>query len=142
MTSARYVEMLNTFLGPELQRRGVEVSQLWFQLNGATAHTARMSMKRVQEMFPRRVISRFGDVHWPARSPDLSDCDSFLWEHLKERVYRSKPRATEELKQSIQHEIQTVPLEMMRRAMQNFRQRLEVCIHNEGQHLSDVVFHT
>lgn len=142
VTSARYVEMLNTFLGPELQRRGVEVSQLWFQQDGATAHTARMSMKRVQEMFPRRAISRFGDVHWPARSPDLSVCDFFLWGHLKDRVYRSKPRTTEELKQSIQHEIQTVPLEMIRRAMQNFRQRLELCIQNEGQHLSDVVFHT
>ena len=73
------VEMLNTFLGPKRQRRGVEASQLWFQQDGATAHTARISMKRVQEMFPRRVISRFGDVHWLARSPDLSVCDFFPW---------------------------------------------------------------
>ena len=53
VTSARYIEMLNTLLEPELQRRGVEASQLWFQQDGTTAHTARISMKRVQEMFPR-----------------------------------------------------------------------------------------
>ena len=141
VTSARYVQMLDTFLQPELQRRGVDVSQVWFQQDGATAHTARLSMTKVQEMFPHRVISRFGDVHWPARSPDLSVCDFFLWGHLKERVYRSKPRTTEELKHSIRHEIQSVPLEMIGRAMQSFRRRLELCIQNEGRHLSDVVFH-
>ena len=48
VTSARYVETLDTFLQPELQRRGVDVSQLWFLQDGATAHTARISMKKVQ----------------------------------------------------------------------------------------------
>ena len=30
-------------------------------------------------MFPQHVISRGGNVPWPARSPDLSACDYFLW---------------------------------------------------------------
>ena len=36
-------------------------------------------------LFPGRLISLRGDVEWPARSPDLSPCDVFLWGYLKER---------------------------------------------------------
>jgi hypothetical protein len=36
---------------------------------------ARASMEVVRRMFPQHVISRFGDVSWPPRSPDLSVCD-------------------------------------------------------------------
>ena len=51
----------------------------------ATAQTARASMNVLQEMFPQYVISRGGDVLWPARSPDLSACDYILWGYLKSR---------------------------------------------------------
>jgi len=53
---------------------------LWvghFSSNGATAHTANESMTIVRNMFPGHIISRFGDVPWPPRSPDLSTCDFF-----------------------------------------------------------------
>jgi hypothetical protein len=33
----------------------------------------------VRNLFPNHVISRYGDIIWPARSPDLSACDFFLW---------------------------------------------------------------
>jgi len=36
-------------------------------------------MSVLREMFPQHVISRGGDVPWPARSPDLSAYDYFLW---------------------------------------------------------------
>jgi hypothetical protein len=40
VNSAHYTKMLCTFLEPELQRLGVETQILWFQQDGATAHTA------------------------------------------------------------------------------------------------------
>jgi hypothetical protein len=72
-------EMLRTFLAPELQRLGVENQTLWFQQDGATAHTARTAMGVFNEMFPARVISRKGKIEWPARSPDLNARDFLLW---------------------------------------------------------------
>ncbi|PNF28054.1 hypothetical protein B7P43_G12273, partial [Cryptotermes secundus] len=36
--------------------------QMWFQQDGATAHTARASMEIALRMFPQHVISRFGDI--------------------------------------------------------------------------------
>jgi len=37
------------------------------------------------------LTSRFGDVLWPPRSPDLTAADFFLWEYLKAKVYVDKP---------------------------------------------------
>jgi len=50
---------------------------VWFQQDGATAHTANAPMTIVRNMFPGHLITRFGDVQWPPRSPDLSTCDFF-----------------------------------------------------------------
>jgi hypothetical protein len=70
---------------PELRRRGIDLSSVWSQQDGAKAHTARASMSVLRQIFPQHVISRGGDVPWPARSSDLSACDYFLWRYLKSK---------------------------------------------------------
>jgi hypothetical protein len=55
-----------------------DLENVWFQQDGATAHTARISLGVLQQMFPGRLVSLRGDIGWPARSPDLSMCDFFL----------------------------------------------------------------
>jgi len=40
LTSERYVARLRNFCEPELCRRGIDLSSVWFQQDGATAHTA------------------------------------------------------------------------------------------------------
>jgi hypothetical protein len=47
--SDRYVEMLHNFLEPELHRHKIDLSTIWFQQDGATAHTARASMNVVEK---------------------------------------------------------------------------------------------
>jgi len=54
----------------------------------------------------------------PPRSPDFSVCDFlFLWGYLKNRVYTTRPRTLDELKQRIQDEIRGIAAEMLQRAM-------------------------
>jgi hypothetical protein len=53
-----------------------------------------------------------GDVQWPARPPDLSACDYFLWGYLKSKVYISRPRTITKLKQNIREEIAAIPVKM------------------------------
>jgi hypothetical protein len=67
VTCERYVEMLRNF-SAELRRRGIDLSSVWFQQDGATVHTARASMSVLREMFPQHVISRGSDVPLPAHS--------------------------------------------------------------------------
>lgn len=61
-----------------------------------TAHTARATTDILKGAFSGRLIRRFGDLHWPARSPDLTVLDFFLWGFLKSRVYVNKPQTLEE----------------------------------------------
>jgi hypothetical protein len=77
VTSARYVEMVRNFLTPEVSR-GIELSTIRFQQDGATAHTAIASMEVIREMFTEHVVSLHGEPPWSARSPDLSACDYFI----------------------------------------------------------------
>ena len=127
--------MLRNFLRPQLRSLRVNMEEMWFLQDKAAAHTARASMTVVLQMFPQYVVSRFGDVPWPPRSPDLSACDFFLWGYLKSKVYVRKPRTV-----STREETETVPQEMLVNVMQNFEERLRTYVRQEGRHLSDIIF--
>jgi len=141
VTSEHYAEMLRNFLRPQFQNLRVNMEEMWFQQDGATAHMARASMTVVQQMFPQHVVSHFVDVPWPPHSPDLSACDFFLWSYLKSKVYVRKPCTVNDLKVSIHEEIATVPQEMLVNVMQKFEERLQTCVRQEGRHLSNIIFH-
>jgi hypothetical protein len=70
------------------------------------------------------MISRRGNIEWPAKSYNLNACDFFLWRYLKSKVYEKKPRTTEDLKRNIGEEVASVPPTMLQRVMQNFQKRL------------------
>ncbi|XP_011882183.1 PREDICTED: uncharacterized protein LOC105569928 [Vollenhovia emeryi] len=130
--------MLNEFLLPELDEQGLE--DIWFQQDGATAHTARATMDILKETFPGRLISHFGDMHWPARSPDLTVPDFFLWGFLKSRVYANKPQALAALKENIRHEAANISPDVLKKAMENAIKRAQMVINNGVGHLTDIIF--
>lgn len=144
VNSDRYCHMIETFLRPKLNQfvEDHEEAEIWFQQDGATAHTARRSTETLRQLFPDRLLSLRGDIAWPACSPDLSPCDFFLWGYLKAKVYTHRPTTLETLKEAINHEVAAIPPEMTRKVMENFRERLRLCHNNGGRHLSDVIFKT
>jgi hypothetical protein len=123
--------MLCTFLEPELQRLGAETQTLWFEQEGATAHTVRTAMRVLNKMFPTRMISRSGNIEWPARLPDLNACDFFLWGYLKNKAYEKKPRTMVDLKQNIRDKVAAISPTMLQQVMQNFQKRLRECVDNK-----------
>jgi len=130
--------MIEEFFLPHLEE--MDVGDVWFQQDGATAHTARASMELLREHFPDRLISLRGDLPWPARSLDLTPCDFFLWGYLKSIVYNDLPETLAHLKTNIRNAIAEIPVDMLQRVTQNFRNRLNQCIDNGGRHLIDVIF--
>jgi hypothetical protein len=56
-------------------------------------------------------------------------------------VYTNKPRTIQELKISILQEIAAVPEDMLENAIQNFEERLQMCV-QQGRHLTDITFRT
>jgi hypothetical protein len=138
VNSERYVSILQNYFAPALEELGLE--NVWFQQDGAKAHTARASMQFSREMFPERLISLRGDIPWPARSPDLTPCDFFLWGYLTAEVYKHRPRNLQTLKEAIRTEIRRIPQEMLERVMRNFTSPLQQCLDNDGHHLADIIF--
>jgi len=131
--------MLEGFVEPRLRRLGIDPTALHFQQDGATAHTALNSMAVVREMFGN-VISRFGDIAWPALSPELTVPHFFLWEFLEYRVFRRRIVTIQEIKQAIVDEVAAIDEDLRRRVYGNFQTRLQQCTDVNGGHLPDVIF--
>ena len=72
----RYRVMLEDYLWPELYE--LDNNDMWFQQDGATSNTARVTIDLLKGKFGERVISRNGPVEWPPRSCDLTPLDFFL----------------------------------------------------------------
>ncbi|KAF7282074.1 hypothetical protein GWI33_003315 [Rhynchophorus ferrugineus] len=100
-----------------MEEQGLE----WLQQDGATVHTARSTIQLLNDVFPRRLISRNGDFAWPAKSPDLTAPDFFL-------------------RDNIRHEIEEILPQMLQDVMENDLKTPESCIGNHGHHSTDIIF--
>ena len=59
----RYRAMLEDYLWPKLDK--LDINDMWFLQDGATSHTARVTIDLLKGKFGERVISRNGPVEWP-----------------------------------------------------------------------------
>ena len=121
----RYRAMLEDYLWPELDE--LNINDMWFQQDGASSHTARVTINSLKGKFGERVISRNGPVEWPPRSCDLMPLDFFLWGHIESLVYANKLATLHDLNDNIQGEIANVPVEMCARVVGNWVQRIDRC---------------
>jgi len=53
-------------------------------------------------------LCSFGNIAWPARSPDLTVPDFFLWQFLKDRVFRRHITTIQELKHATVDEVAAI----------------------------------
>jgi len=98
-------------------------------------------MAAVRNLFPNHVISRYGDITWPARLPYLSACNLFLWGYVKSQVFKAPaPHTVQELKHRIQPEVKRIPVEMLQRVMGDVRKKLTECLERNGGDLNYVIF--
>ncbi|GFY47670.1 putative DD41D transposase [Trichonephila inaurata madagascariensis] len=136
----RYRAMIIDYFWPELEY--MDLDSMWFQQDGATSHTAHVTIDLLKNKFDERVISRNGPVNRPPRSCDLTPLDFFLWGCVKSLVYANKPTTLEELKANIEREIAAVSAEMCGRVMENWVYRINRCKRARGGHMSKVEFHS
>ena len=85
-------------------------------------------MAAFRRLFPQRVISRYGDVPWPPRSPDLTAPDFFQWDYLKSKVYCTRPTDLHALNENIREEIAKPLEEKLQAVMRSFLTRVHLCI--------------
>jgi len=107
--------------------------------SNATVHTAVISIAALRRLFPQRVISCFGDVPWPPRSPDLTAPDFFLWGYLKKSVQYFPYRLTC-TQRKYREEITKLSEETLQTLMRTFVTRVHLCIEEGGGHLKHFVY--
>jgi len=129
-TKERYLAMLQDFVWPQMKHRG-----LYFQQDGANPHWSLIVRDWLNKKFPDRWIGRSGPIKWPARSPDLTPPDFFLWGYLKDIVYKERPSTCEELRTRIEQACEEIDKDMIKRACQSVPSRLKFCLERKGRQI-------
>ena len=59
---------------------------LWWFQDAAGCHRHAGITARLTTLFGANIVALGRQIQWPARPPDLTPCDFFLWGYLKSRV--------------------------------------------------------
>ena len=86
-----YLEMIDNFALPNLRILFPNLNTVWWAQDGAPAHRSRAVREHLIQVFGRQVIGFGHQNQWPARSPDLTPLDFFLWGYMKSKVYLTPP---------------------------------------------------
>jgi len=113
---------------------------MWFQQDGHPAHTAKATRMLLNKKFGNHWIGLRGPHEWPPRSPDLTPLDFFLWGHLKQQVYATRPASVEDLKDRIVRACRTISPQILRRVRSAILDRTIFCERMEGSHLEHMLW--
>lgn len=129
-----YKQMLiNMFFKNVTEYHGEE--PYYFQQDGAAPHRAEIVKNYLNGKLPGHWIGKGGPINWPARSPDLTPPDFFLWGYLRERVYRRNPLTVAQLQLAIREETMNIELETCCRVLENVTKRMEKVVEQDGGHV-------
>lgn len=140
LNAAAYSDFIRNTLGELLEDVPLQLRQeMFFQQDGCPPHTARVSRAVLNEMFPNKWIGKFGPHNWPARSPDLTVLDFYLWGRLKDLVYLTRTTTKEDMKERIVTAIRAITPEEINNAVDHFKKRTALCEELDGSHVEHLL---
>ena len=149
---ATYRQLLVEKIIPELVRLGYDLDTLWWQQDGAPAHTAHATLELLQQWFGNRIISRGLEGRaWPGCSPDITPMDYFVWGVMKNAIFRPrdshgtlrpwKPVNRFDLTVRIYDALSTITVAMCERAIRGVFHRCGELVINGGHHVNGLNVH-
>ena len=131
VTGNVYLNLLRRSVWPALRAlMGDEIDLVYFKQDGASAHYSKVARRWLDHTFKERRMGRAGPIPWPARSPDLSPLDFWLWGYLRDQVYGQQLDTLRELRMAIQNAIQAIPARMVHNAtlkvVENARKLIQI----------------
>ena len=119
--------MLSEKLLPDIR----ECSEYYtFQQDGAPTHRARETVELLTRETPNFIPPNL----WPPNSPDLNPVDYKILGVMQEKVYKTKIRDIEELRERIINAWEEFDQLVIDAAIGKWRTRLEACVKAEGGH--------
>lgn len=132
LTGVKYLDMLQNEISAQISDLDLP-GELWYQHDGCPAHNFGPAVEFLHDAFPQRVIGTHEDIAWPARSPDLTIPDYFLWPHVTNTIYGSAPfENVNDLFQAVVTCCENVSHVQLTNVQREFRERLEHCVAAEG----------
>lgn len=142
LNSERFLTLLRDELPRLLEDVPLASRQgMYLQMDGCPAHYGRNVREFLNNNYANRWIGREGPVGWPARSPDLTPLDYFLWGHMKQKVYSAPVNSEAELHDRIMRcaeELKNEP-QLIRRATQHISLRVAMCLQQRGAHFENLI---
>src|SRR3984893_10556478 len=99
-----------------------------FQQDGAPAHRARETVELLGSETPDFIPPTL----WPPNSPDLNPVDYKIWSVMQERVYRTRVRDIEDLRQRIMQVWDELDQGIIDASIKQWRMRLRACVAANG----------
>lgn len=145
LRGANYLEFLQNDLPGLMDEIDLERRRnLIFQQDGAAPHFH----GEVRRFLDRRHghngwIGRAGPIAWPARSPDLTPLDFWLWGHVKALVYASDTTIRADCLDKIHHAFDAIRRspEIIERATNDVARRVDLCRRVNGHHFEQYPHH-
>lgn len=136
LNSEGYIQILDTCL-PELIDNIplARLRKIHFQQDGAPCHNSANVRNYLNRQFQNQWIGNSGPINWPARSPDLSILDFFLWGFLKNKIYQRPRQNYNELVEATRQAFEQLrrrPVYLIR-AIDSISRRCELCILRNGE---------
>lgn len=116
--------------------------EMFMQMDGCPAHYAAEVRNFLNANYPNRWIGRLGPVGWPARSPDMTPLDFFLWGVMKQRVYSTPINSEAELINRVMecaNHIKNEEARMVQRATAQITHRATLCLQQRGGHFEQLM---
>jgi hypothetical protein len=139
VTGDSYRAIISEMFIPDILERVGSIDNIWFQQDGAPAHTANDTKTFLRSQFNERLISRGLHHEWPPRSPDLTPCDFYLWGVVKELTFQQGQfNDISAMQDAIIAAFQTIRNSRMANvssAVMSVPQRMQRCIDLEGEQL-------
>lgn len=145
VNEAQYLDCIHNFFIPFLNQWNIDPLQMTLQQDGARCHTTANALQDLSNTF-HDVIGNRGNANnnfspsWPARSPDLSPNDYWLWGRLMQFVYPTndpRPASVAALRMRITQACHSITLEECRKALSCWGPRLQRCIDSAGRTFED-----
>lgn len=106
-----------------------------YQQDGAPPHFGRQVTDWLNNNYSERWIGRGGPIEWPARSPDLTPLDFYLWGFMKDYVYIVEIETREQLIQRILDSGEVIRTNLRRfNLCDAIRSRAHKCLLMNGGH--------
>lgn len=142
LTGNLFLQFLRNELPVLLEDVPLETRQdMFLQLDGCPAHFSINVREHLNEAYPDRWIGRGSLFPWPARSPDLTCLDFYLWGRLKDIVFQTRPTTREDMRNRIQNAVRRLPTAEVEAAVFSTIGKLGQCVEHNGRHFEHLRKH-